>query len=76
MSEDRIFEDLRRCILKIRERQVHHNVDNLRNLMLDAGQADNLSLQDYMQYMRTNVEALKHIHQALGRSPQRKPTMS
>jgi DNA primase len=74
VNEDRVFEDLRRSILKVRERQVHLNLDNLRNLMLDTGQADSVSLQDYMQYMRTNVETLKHIHQALGRSPQRQPT--
>lgn len=66
VSEERVFRELIRSILVLRQRNVRQSVEYLRFLMEDAQQDAELGLPQYRQSMIQHTNALQKLDRALG----------
>lgn len=66
VSEEKVFRELVRSILMLRQRNVRQSVEYLRFLMEDAQQEAEVGLPQYRQSMIQHTNALQRLDRALG----------
>jgi DNA primase len=70
-NEERVMEDLIRCLLDLRRRSLHQHIDHMRFLMEEAQVTGDLRVSDYWQTMKHYIETRDRLDQAYGRYTER-----
>lgn len=70
-NEERVMEDLIRCLLDLRRRSLHQHINHIRFLMEEAQETGDLRVSDYWQTMKHYIETRDRLDQAYGRYTER-----
>jgi DNA primase len=73
-NEDRVMEDLMRCVLGMRRRNLHQNIDHVRFLMEEAQQQSDPAVAEFCQVMVQYTKAQNRLDHAYGRYTSRAVT--